>query len=273
MTPKPSPDPSEAAADAAATRAAIFEAATRRFAYQGYEHAGVREIAADAGVDAAMVNRYFGSKEGLFAEVVEHAFDYRYLTDGDRATLAERLARKWCTGGRTPRTMTHTVTAHAALRHGTPRGRAAQAEPGPQRPAAARRVPRRPRRRGPGHDVIAQCTGFAILYQMLRPRALAEAQQEELVVLLKESLAACIGRVPRDGPRTHSIEPRSGRSRYTAGDRPRSYSAPASVAKLALLHNLGDLPEPNAPTDSAEEAFSRPPGASVDRGRARQRGA
>src|SRR5260370_32724487 len=84
--------------DAAATRSAIFEAATRRFAFQGYEHAGVREIAADAGVDAAMVNRYFGSKEGLFAEVVEGAFDVRYLTDGDRATLAERLARSMVYG-------------------------------------------------------------------------------------------------------------------------------------------------------------------------------
>ncbi len=79
--------------DAAATRAAIFEAATRRFACQGYQHVGVREIAADAGVDAAMVNRYFGSKEGLFTEVVERAFDIRYLIDGDLATLAERLAR------------------------------------------------------------------------------------------------------------------------------------------------------------------------------------
>jgi len=38
-------------------------------------------------------NRYFGSKEKLFAEVIERAFDIRYLIDGDRATLAERLAR------------------------------------------------------------------------------------------------------------------------------------------------------------------------------------
>ena len=57
--------------DAAATREAILEAATRRFATQGYERAGVREIAADAGVTAALVNRYFGSKEGLFAEVIQ----------------------------------------------------------------------------------------------------------------------------------------------------------------------------------------------------------
>src|SRR6202045_3685245 len=98
MTPPPAPTHPRRRRDAAATRSAIFEAATRRFAYQGYEHAGVREIAADAGVDAALVNRYFGSKEGLFTEVVERAFDIRYLVDGDRATLAERLARKMVYG-------------------------------------------------------------------------------------------------------------------------------------------------------------------------------
>lgn len=36
----------------------------------GYEGAGVREIASGAGVTAMLVNRYFGSKENLFAEVV-----------------------------------------------------------------------------------------------------------------------------------------------------------------------------------------------------------
>src|SRR6266853_2965158 len=93
MTQSPAQTHPKRRRNAAATRSAIVEAATRRFAYQGYEHAGLREIAADAGVDAAMVNRYFGSKEGLFTEVVERAFDIRYLVDGDRATLAERLAR------------------------------------------------------------------------------------------------------------------------------------------------------------------------------------
>jgi AcrR family transcriptional regulator len=36
----------------------------------GYDGAGLREIAHGAGVTAMMVNRYFGSKEQLFAEVV-----------------------------------------------------------------------------------------------------------------------------------------------------------------------------------------------------------
>jgi AcrR family transcriptional regulator len=79
MTQRPDQTHPKRRRDAAATRSAIFEAATRRFACQGYQYAGVREIAADAGVDAAMVNRYFGSKEGLFAEVIERAFDIRYL--------------------------------------------------------------------------------------------------------------------------------------------------------------------------------------------------
>jgi AcrR family transcriptional regulator len=55
--------------NAAATRQAILASARRAFATSGYDGAGVREIAAGAGVTAMLVNRYFGSKEGLFAEV------------------------------------------------------------------------------------------------------------------------------------------------------------------------------------------------------------
>jgi len=56
--------------NAAATREAILISARRAFARAGYDGAGVREIAAGAGVTAMLVNRYFGSKERLFAEVV-----------------------------------------------------------------------------------------------------------------------------------------------------------------------------------------------------------
>ena len=55
--------------NAAATRAAILCSARRAFARAGYDGAGVRAIARDAGVTAMLVNRYFGSKERLFAEV------------------------------------------------------------------------------------------------------------------------------------------------------------------------------------------------------------
>jgi AcrR family transcriptional regulator len=55
---------------AEATRAAILASARRLFAEHGYDGAGLRGIAEGAGVTAMMINRYFGSKEGLFGEVV-----------------------------------------------------------------------------------------------------------------------------------------------------------------------------------------------------------
>lgn len=56
--------------NAKATREAILSSARDAFARLGYDGAGVREIAAGAGVTAMLVNRYFGSKEQLFAEAL-----------------------------------------------------------------------------------------------------------------------------------------------------------------------------------------------------------
>lgn len=60
--------------NAADTRERILGAARASFSQRSYENVGLREIAAAAGVDAALVSRYFGGKEGLFAQVVEGAF-------------------------------------------------------------------------------------------------------------------------------------------------------------------------------------------------------
>jgi AcrR family transcriptional regulator len=54
--------------DAEATRAQLITAGRRRFAKYGYAATTVREIAGDAGVNVALINRYFDSKEGLFEE-------------------------------------------------------------------------------------------------------------------------------------------------------------------------------------------------------------
>lgn len=71
------------------------------FAEQGYQGATVRAIAARAGVDAAMVNHWFGGKEGLFAAILELPFDPSTLIDavtaGDVDTLAERVIRRFVT--------------------------------------------------------------------------------------------------------------------------------------------------------------------------------
>jgi AcrR family transcriptional regulator len=58
------------ARNAAATREALLVAARQRFIEESYDTVGLREIAADAGIDVSLVHRYFGSKEGLFKEVL-----------------------------------------------------------------------------------------------------------------------------------------------------------------------------------------------------------
>lgn len=53
-------------------RETIIESAIKLFSNKGFEGTSVREIAAEAGVNVAMINYYFESKEKLFEKVVEH---------------------------------------------------------------------------------------------------------------------------------------------------------------------------------------------------------
>jgi AcrR family transcriptional regulator len=71
----------------------MLEAARARFTRDGYDGVGVREIAADVGVNAALVIRYFGSKEALFAQALAQQFDIGAVLAGERAELGERLVR------------------------------------------------------------------------------------------------------------------------------------------------------------------------------------
>jgi AcrR family transcriptional regulator len=85
------------------TRAAILSAARHRFATDGYERATIRAIAADAAIDPAMVMRYYGNKERLFAAAAE--FDLR-LPDAARLprtgygrALIRHFLDRWETDG------------------------------------------------------------------------------------------------------------------------------------------------------------------------------
>ncbi|RST16494.1 TetR/AcrR family transcriptional regulator [Streptomyces sp. WAC05374] len=72
--------------DSASTRRRLLRAASELFAERGYERATVRDIAARAGVNQALLFRHFGSKRALFGQVVSH--------DGQeqlRGTPPERL--------------------------------------------------------------------------------------------------------------------------------------------------------------------------------------
>jgi AcrR family transcriptional regulator len=73
------------------TRAAIEQAGRRLFAEQGYERTTVREIAREAGIDASLVIRYFGSKDGLFATVAEPDLHLPNLAEVDPVKIGEVL--------------------------------------------------------------------------------------------------------------------------------------------------------------------------------------
>jgi len=80
------------------TRGRILDAARAAFGDRGYDGASVRQIAADAGVDPALVHHYFGPKQRLFIAAMTFPVDPavalpRVLAGGPREELGERFVR------------------------------------------------------------------------------------------------------------------------------------------------------------------------------------
>src|SRR5687768_6602859 len=79
------------------TRAAILAVAREAFAAKGFAGTSVRGIAADAGVDAALVHHYFKSKDDLFLAALELPVDPREVLlpalAGGVDGAAERMLR------------------------------------------------------------------------------------------------------------------------------------------------------------------------------------
>jgi AcrR family transcriptional regulator len=109
------------------TRATLIEAARKVFIEQGYDGATVRAIAGQAEVDAAMVNHWFGGKEGLFAEaVLKLPFSPKELVerllDGDVDDLGARIVRTFLTtwdttGGGVFTALMRSITSHEQAAH------------------------------------------------------------------------------------------------------------------------------------------------------------
>lgn len=69
-------------------REAILAAARARFAEAGFDKTSIRAVAADAGVDPALVHHYFGTKQELFGAVVQLPVNPEHtLTAVDAAPL------------------------------------------------------------------------------------------------------------------------------------------------------------------------------------------
>ncbi len=81
------------------TRDAILASARERFSAHGYDRVRMRDVAADAGVDVALVTYHFGSKDGLFAAALEMpepmaALMADVLEHGEIDDFGERFLRR-----------------------------------------------------------------------------------------------------------------------------------------------------------------------------------
>ncbi len=78
-------------------REAILDVARQRFVAEGYDDVTLRSVAAQAGVDVALISYHFGSKRGLFgaclALVANPADVLTTVLAGPLNTLPERLLR------------------------------------------------------------------------------------------------------------------------------------------------------------------------------------
>jgi AcrR family transcriptional regulator len=99
-----------------------MQAARERFSSEGFERTTIRAVAADAAIDPALVMRYFGSKEGLFAAASEINLelpDLRAVPSGEVGRrLAANFVERWETGASASalRVLLRTATSNEAAR-------------------------------------------------------------------------------------------------------------------------------------------------------------
>jgi AcrR family transcriptional regulator len=175
--------------DGVRAREAILEAARRQFATQGFEGATMRGIAREAGVDAALVSYYFGSKSELFIQSLRlpvnpaEAIDTllaegtddlgtrlltRFLQVWDSPVTGEPLISLLRSASSQPELMRQFVE-----RQIVPRFAGALAGPDAELRATA---------------VATQVVGLAFSRYVLRVEPLASAEPEEIVALIGPTL-------------------------------------------------------------------------------------
>jgi len=160
------------------TRAAILDAAQTLFAQHGHDRTTVRDIAAKASIDPALVIRYFGSKDELFVRAA--AFDLRMpdLSKVKRSQIGDTLIRRFLELGEGFTGMTVLLRSAASNDYAASRVRelfAAQVLP------AFARVGSRADAAERAGLVASQLLGLALCRYILKIPPVAEMSTEEIV--------------------------------------------------------------------------------------------
>lgn len=207
------------------TREAILEIARRRFAEAGFDATSMRAIAAEAGVDPAVVAHFFASKDGLFRAAVGWPFDPdrvgAELTGPGPEGIAARITRTFLSSWEDPATgpallamlrsaMSHETSA-ALLREFAVRQLFAQVIRLVRGPQAELRV----------NLAAAQLIGVAVLRYGLRVEPIASASVDDLVARLTPELARYLERQAADGRERSPRKRTRAASQDGVGGRPR----------------------------------------------------
>ena len=177
--------------DAARTRQALLDAAGELFTSEGYDRTTVRAIADRAGVNQALLFRYFGNKEALFAQVLATQA-MEVLHGGPPEELLERTLRSDPRPGRVrSRRAQRAVRLGAALGGqlrggGRPARRAGRRVHGRVRGDRGRRTIRRGQRRDPDARLRAELLlgwllGVNFLRNVLHSETIRDADPDVVV--------------------------------------------------------------------------------------------
>jgi AcrR family transcriptional regulator len=186
------PENEGAARRSSRTRAAILDAARRRFAEQGYDRTTIRAVAADANIDPSMVMRYYGSKERLFEAALAVDLHLPDLTAVPREQLPRTLVLtfldRW---ERAPAGDTLLVLLRSAVTADHAAARMREVFAGQVGPALAPVI-------GPQGAparaalVTSQLLGLALGRYILRIPSLTHPSPEEIADLLAPAIAATL---------------------------------------------------------------------------------
>jgi AcrR family transcriptional regulator len=190
--------------NAAATREAILRSALAAFPRYGYDGIGVREIAQMAGVTGVLVNRYFGSKEELFAATVERSLADHRMFESDSTTLAKRLTARVMS-----KTNVEPTDPLLLILRSAPNPRAAEI----LRESMARHFERPLKASLPGPEaseraamILAVVVGFQLFRKVIGTKALAHGSRASLSRHLTRTLQGLI-----DGPPSGAVRIRRSR--------------------------------------------------------------
>lgn len=175
--------------------------ARRRFLTDGYAGVTLRSLAAEAGVDAALISYHFGSKRGLFGAALELSANPTIAVaralDGPLESLPERLLR------------TLLAVWDDPARRGPLLGLMTRITTDPEvaqlfREVAERELFGRIAERLGGHPREAaaagtQLAGLIFLRYVIRVEPLASMTADEVVAVMAPTLRAALGRALRSG--------------------------------------------------------------------------